>query len=78
MWIIEVIDGVHSKNTLRTILEVIVATSPPVVKTLCCQHVNVALGLLEGHPFASGENPILQVPDKWAAPYEARQVTLAH
>ena len=78
MWIIEMIDDALSKNTLCAVLEVVVTPSSPVVETFSCQHVDVALGLLESHPFASGEYPVLEIPDKRTAPHEARQITLAH
>ena len=63
---------------MSTILEVIVATCPPVVQTLSCQHIDMALGFLKGHSLASREDPILQVSDKRASSYEAGQVTLSH
>ena len=67
-----------SKNSLSTVLEVVITSSPPVVQTLSCQHVDVALGLLECHSFASGEDSVLQISDKRTAAHEAGEVALSH
>ena len=67
-----------SKNSLSTVLEVIITPCPPVVQTLSCQHIDVALGLLECHSFASGEDSVLQISDKRTTTHEAREITLSH
>ena len=67
-----------SKNSLSTVLEVVITPCPPVVQTLSCQHIDVALGLLECHSLASGEDSVLQISDKRTTTHEAREITLSH